>query len=78
METFNGTSFIALRSIASKLVNSDELGKVNSLLSVAESFMPLVYAPLYATVYSATMDTMPGAFFLMGGVLTLPAIVIFL
>lgn len=28
IETFNGTSFIAMRSIASKLVASDELGKL--------------------------------------------------
>lgn len=78
VEMFNGTSFIALRSIASKLVNSDELGKVNSLLSVAEAFMPVIYAPLYANIYSITMDVLPGAFFLMGGAMTLPAIAIYL
>lgn len=66
-----------MRSIASKLVNSDELGKVNSLLSVAESMMPLLYTPLYAQVYAHTMNTLPGAFFLMGGALTLPAMVIY-
>lgn len=78
VEMFNGTSFIALRSIASKLVNSDELGKVNSLLSVAEAFMPVIYAPLYANIYSLTMNVLPGAFFLMGGAMTLPAIAIYL
>lgn len=77
VELFSGTSFIAVRSIASKLVNNDELGKVNSLLSVAESLMPLLYTPLYAQVYANTMDTLPGAFFLMGGALTVPAIVIY-
>lgn len=77
VELFSGTAFIAVRSIASKLVNSDELGKVNSLLSVSESFMPLLYTPLYAQVYANTMDTLPGAFFLMGGGLTIPAMVIY-
>ncbi|ETN62917.1 hypothetical protein AND_005382 [Anopheles darlingi] len=74
----NGTSFISMRSIASKLVASDELGKVNSLFGVAEALMPLVYAPMYTTVYSATINVLPGAFFLLGGALTSPAVIIFL
>ncbi|XP_053685300.1 LOW QUALITY PROTEIN: solute carrier family 46 member 3-like [Sabethes cyaneus] len=81
VEMLNGTSFISMRSIASKLVASDELGKVNSLNSlfgVAEALMPLVYAPMYTTVYAATINVLPGAFFLLGGALTAPAVVIFL
>ncbi|KAK5649903.1 hypothetical protein RI129_000932 [Pyrocoelia pectoralis] len=77
VEILNGTSFIAMRSIASKLVPSDELGKINSLIGVSEALMPLVYGPLYSATYAATMNTMPGAFFLLGGCLTLPACVIF-
>lgn len=77
VEIFNGTSFIAMRSIATKLVNKDELGKVNSLFGVAEALMPLVYGPMYTTLYAATLKTMPGAFFLLGGALTTPAVIIF-
>ncbi|XP_045449252.1 solute carrier family 46 member 3-like [Melitaea cinxia] len=78
IEIFNGTSFIAMRSMVSKLVGKDELGKVNSFFGVAEAMMPLVYAPMYTTVYSATIKTFPGAFFLLGGGLTVPAVLIFL
>ncbi|KAJ9578948.1 hypothetical protein L9F63_024944 [Diploptera punctata] len=78
VEILNGTSFIAMRSIASKLVPTDELGKVNSLFGVCEALMPLVYGPMYSGIYAATMDTVPGAFFLMGGGLTAPAIIIFM
>ncbi|XP_055594457.1 tetracycline resistance protein, class A-like [Uranotaenia lowii] len=78
VEMLNGTSFISMRSIASKLVASDELGKVNSLFGVAEALMPLVYAPMYTTLYAATIDSLPGAFFLLGGALTAPAVVIFM
>lgn len=78
VEMLNGTSFISMRSIASKLVASDELGKVNSLFGVAEALMPLVYAPMYTTVYASTINVLPGAFFLLGGALTAPAVVIFL
>lgn len=67
-----------MRSIATKLVSSHELGKVNSLFGVAEALMPLVYAPMYASLYQATIDTLPGAFFLVGGALTAPAVIIFL
>lgn len=52
-------------------------GKVNSLFGVCEALMPLVYGPMYSAVYAATMHTMPGAFFLLGGALTTPAVVIF-
>ncbi|XP_037296821.1 solute carrier family 46 member 3 [Manduca sexta] len=78
IEIFNGTSFIAMRSMVSKLVEKDELGKVNSFFGLAEAMMPLIYAPMYTTVYTATIKTFPGAFFLLGGGLTMPAVVIFL
>ncbi|XP_008546539.1 solute carrier family 46 member 3 [Microplitis demolitor] len=78
VEIINGTSFIAMRSIASKLVPTDELGKVNSLFGVCESLMPLVYGPIYSSVYAATMNTLPGTFFLLGGGLTIPAVISFL
>ncbi|KDR19441.1 hypothetical protein L798_06215, partial [Zootermopsis nevadensis] len=78
VEILNGTSFIAMRSMASKLVPTDELGKVNSLFGVCEALMPLVYGPMYSAVYAATMHTEPGAFFLLGGGLTAPAVIIFM
>ncbi|XP_049870991.1 solute carrier family 46 member 3-like [Pectinophora gossypiella] len=78
IEIFNGTSFIAMRSMVSKLVDKDELGKVNSFFGLAEAMMPLVYAPMYTTVYTATIKSFPGAFFLLGGGLTVPAVLIFL
>ncbi|KAF2884244.1 hypothetical protein ILUMI_21936 [Ignelater luminosus] len=78
IEMLNGTSFIALRSIISKLVSPDELGKINSLFGVSEALMPLVYGPMYSLVYKWTINVVPGAFYLFGGVLTFPAILIFL
>ncbi|KAL0125339.1 hypothetical protein PUN28_004466 [Cardiocondyla obscurior] len=77
VEIVNGTSFIAMRSIASKLVPTDELGKVNSLFGVCESLMPLVYGPMYSAIYAATMNTVPGTFFIAGGCMTMPAIFAF-
>ncbi|CAK1603871.1 unnamed protein product [Parnassius mnemosyne] len=77
LEILNGTSFIAMRSIATKLVTGQEFGKVNSLFGLAEAMTPLVYGPLYSRTYMATLNVLPGAVFLLGGLLTLPAIAIF-
>ncbi|CAH0388966.1 unnamed protein product [Bemisia tabaci] len=78
VDIVNGTSFIAVRSIISKLVPADELGKVNSIFGVSEALVPLIYGPMYSAVYSATLHSMPGAFYLLGGALTMPAVIIFL
>ncbi|XP_063905076.1 probable peptidoglycan muropeptide transporter SLC46 [Zophobas morio] len=77
LEALNGTSFIAMRSIISKMVPPDELGKINSLFGVAEALMPLIYGPMYNLMYKATIRFLPGAFFLLGGCLTTPAVFIF-
>ncbi|XP_013134333.1 PREDICTED: solute carrier family 46 member 3-like [Papilio polytes] len=78
VEILNGTSFLALRSLLSKMVADDEFGKINSLISLSETLMPLFYIPLYTRTYAATMDVLPGAVFLLGTVLTLPAVFVFL
>ncbi|KAG4072853.1 hypothetical protein HA402_002596 [Bradysia odoriphaga] len=78
VEIFSGTSFTAMRSIATKLVEKDELGKVNSLIGAAEALMPLVYMPMYAFMYKATIHTFPGAFFFAGSALLSPTVFIFL
>ncbi|KAL0892459.1 hypothetical protein ABMA27_015568 [Loxostege sticticalis] len=77
VEILNGTSAIALRSIASKLVSYQELGKVYSLFGVAETTMPLIFAPLYSKVYLMTLQVMPGAVFLLSVLATIPALGIF-
>ncbi|KAJ8924139.1 hypothetical protein NQ315_006923 [Exocentrus adspersus] len=77
-EMLNGTSFIAMRAIVSKLVPGEELGQINSLFGVAEAIIPVVYGPLYSRIYARTITSFPGAFFLVGGILTVPAVFIFI
>ncbi|XP_033336856.1 putative peptidoglycan muropeptide transporter SLC46 [Megalopta genalis] len=77
VEIVNGTSFIAMRSIVSKLVSANELGKMNSLFGVCESLMPLVYGPMYSSIYGATMKSFPGTFFIVGACMTMPAVFAF-
>ncbi|CAB3243676.1 unnamed protein product [Arctia plantaginis] len=78
LEILNGTTAIALRSIASKLVSYQELGKVYSLFGVAETMMPIIFAPLYSRVYIATLNILPGAVFLVSVLITIPALSIFI
>lgn len=78
VESLSGTSFIAMRSIISKLVPTEELGKINSLLGVFEALMPLIYGSMYSVVYKTTIHYFPGTFFLLGSCLTTPAIFIYL
>ncbi|XP_031329811.1 uncharacterized protein LOC116160688 [Photinus pyralis] len=78
IESFNGTAFVASRSIVTKLVNEQNLGKVNSLFGVAESITLLPYGPMYSAIYKATIETFPGAFYIAGIFLTVPAIIMYL
>lgn len=52
-------------------------GKVFSLFGVAETMMPIIFAPLYSRVYIATLTVLPGAVFLVSVVATIPALGIF-
>ncbi|CAK1603859.1 unnamed protein product [Parnassius mnemosyne] len=78
VDILNGTSLLAFRSILLKLVSLDELGKVNSIFELTENLMPLVYVPLYIKTYAATMEVLPGAVFLLGASMNLPAICAFI
>lgn len=53
-------------------------GKLSSVVGLVENLMPLLYVPMYTRVYSATMEVLPGAVFLMGALLTLPAVAVLL
>lgn len=77
-EIIGGAALLAMRSLASKIVSSNELGKINSLFGIVESIAPLIYSPVLAAVYSATLTKMPGAFFLVGGIMTIPGVMLFL
>lgn len=53
-------------------------GKMNAILALTESGVPLIFTPLYVTVYDATRDYWPSAFLALGIVLLLPALPVFM
>ncbi|XP_050680090.1 proton-coupled folate transporter-like [Leptidea sinapis] len=78
IDMLNGTSLLAIRSIVSKLVATDELGKVNSIFGLCENLTPLLYIPMYTKVYTSTMEVLPGAVFLVGSAMVLPTLFVFI
>ncbi|XP_023327444.1 solute carrier family 46 member 3 isoform X2 [Eurytemora carolleeae] len=58
-------SGIVIRSMLSKCVQPSELGKIYSLLASFEAAVPLFASPLFTAVYNSTIDTFPGATFLV-------------
>ncbi|CAH2075027.1 unnamed protein product, partial [Iphiclides podalirius] len=75
VEILNATTFTSLRSMASKLVLSKEMGKMNSLFSLVETLAALFFDPTYSTLYSKTIPIFAGAVYIFSAVMTLPAIV---
>ncbi|XP_014357304.2 proton-coupled folate transporter [Papilio machaon] len=77
VETFNATSFTALRSISSKLVTSDELGKMTSFFNLMEVLTSMMFGPFYSWLYMMTLKIDAGIVFYLSTVLTVPPILIF-
>ncbi|XP_050539851.1 hippocampus abundant transcript-like protein 1 [Daktulosphaira vitifoliae] len=77
LELFRGAGLAITGSIASKCVQSDELGSMNSIKLLVECCMQGIFLPVYNNVYNATLETMPNAFFLLSTLLTTPLLFLF-
>ncbi|KAF8765127.1 Proton-coupled folate transporter like protein [Argiope bruennichi] len=60
----NGLGNLAVRSLISKLVAEDELGRVFSFLATCEAIVPLLAAAIIAKIFNATIKVFPGACYL--------------
>ncbi|CAG9795759.1 unnamed protein product [Diatraea saccharalis] len=76
LDMFSSAGATSLRSMATKLVGDDEIGKTSSLISISEALVPVVYSPVYSKVYLTTLSSFAGAFYLISASLAVPAIVI--
>ncbi|XP_071526054.1 probable peptidoglycan muropeptide transporter SLC46 isoform X2 [Panulirus ornatus] len=57
---------IAIRSMLSKFVTGDELGKVSAVMGALDGVMPMISFSLYTAIYHATVHVFPGAQFFFG------------
>ncbi|XP_028169939.1 proton-coupled folate transporter-like [Ostrinia furnacalis] len=74
---FGGPASTAVRSLGTKIVQPDQVGKMCSLIGFVEALLPVIYMPLYTKIYSNTINTFPGAFYIVGAIMTVPDIIIF-
>ncbi|TRY81172.1 hypothetical protein TCAL_13740 [Tigriopus californicus] len=64
------------RSLMTKCINSDEVGKLYSFIAVLVAIMPILSNPAFRQLYNATLKTFPSAFLLLGA--SLNVLLIFL
>ncbi|XP_045130613.1 proton-coupled folate transporter-like isoform X2 [Portunus trituberculatus] len=69
---------IAIRSILSKFVTGDELGKVSAVMGALDGVMPMISFSLYTAIYHATVKDFPGTQFFFGATANLLMTLIFI
>ncbi|XP_052896223.1 thymic stromal cotransporter protein-like [Anopheles moucheti] len=65
IDVFEGSKMIAIRSLVSKLVGQDEIGKMLSILGIVDSAQVAIYPTIYSTVYLQSQSFFVGSVFLL-------------
>lgn len=65
IEMFNSTRVIAIRSLLSKIVAADELGRIYSVMSVMETLINPISSIIYNQTYQETIQSFPGTFYFL-------------
>ncbi|KAL7026969.1 hypothetical protein ACKWTF_005251 [Chironomus riparius] len=78
IDLFVGTKAIAIKSIISKVVGTDELGRMFSILGVNESLVNFVFPTIYSFVYLHTVDTFIGAIYFLSEFFFLLTLIMFM
>lgn len=65
------------RSLISKTVPSEEIGKVFAFIVALETLSGMIACPMYTFVYNATLEVMPSAYnFITAGIFVLCLIIV--
>jgi hypothetical protein len=65
--TIGYCKYAVVRSLMSKSIEKDEVGKVFSLLAIMASLAPVAGNPIFRQLYNKTLNYFPGAIFLLYG-----------
>ena len=65
--------YAVLRSLLSKSITLDEVGKVFSLLALVAAIGPVIGNPIFRQLYNNTIDTFPGSIYLLAAAMLLMA-----
>lgn len=65
-----GITTIGIRSLETKIVSENDLGKAQSLFGLCEALAPAIAIPIYKKgIYNNTLKTFPSSFFFLGIIL---------
>ncbi|XP_072942910.1 probable peptidoglycan muropeptide transporter SLC46 isoform X2 [Epargyreus clarus] len=73
---FDGLSSPLIRSYLSKSLSADDIVKVFAMMFALEGVTPLIAPIVFTAVYTSTISTFPGAFFLLSGTLTFISVIL--
>jgi len=75
----DNTSTTLFRSLITKCVDPDEVGKIFSIVGAFQAFLPFASSPLFGFLYRATVSTFPAAFlFLVAALKLVEGVVVFI
>lgn len=77
-DAFTSIRALVIRSIISKLVEADELGRTFSMLAIIESIDRFIFLSFYSIIYEQTIETWPGAFYFVSFLILVITAVLFL
>ncbi|CAH2107805.1 unnamed protein product [Euphydryas editha] len=73
IQILNVTSYTSMRSMISKLVLPEEIGKIYSLFSLVDTLSSLVIEPTYSAMYARTIQIFTGAVYIFHAIIVLPS-----
>lgn len=77
IDIFFHARYVAVKSMLSKLVDNNELGRVYSVLGITENLDSLIFTPIYSLIYNRTLEYLPGTVFLFSEIFLTGALVTF-
>lgn len=78
IDMFNSAPVIAIRSLISKIVANNEIGRAYTVLSVLETLIQPVSVITYSQIFQDTIQTVPAAFFYLTIGILIVVILLFL
>lgn len=75
---FLGTRAIAVKSILSRFVAPDELGRVYAVLGIMDAFDGFIIPPIYSAIYIESVGKFIGAVYLFSEVFLIPSLLVFM
>lgn len=69
---------LVVRSVLSKFVEPDELGRSFSIIGIIEAIGKFIFVFIYSNIYENTLETWPGAFYFATFITMIITIVLFM